>query len=142
MNVEKKPVHVSTGFSASQANNLYGYTAGPCINFYPDGSSSFSRLPLSTRAISIIRVEQTGKDNSTANGGHEHAFCGRAGCDAENQDGQVQADENQCADECDDSFCFQFICEILRERHKFKNVSAFLLRDNADTLLLRISDTF
>ena len=26
--------------------------------------------------------------------------------DAENQDGQVQADENQCADECDDSFCF------------------------------------
>ena len=37
---------------------------------------------------------------------------------------------------------FQFICEILRERHKFKNVSAFLLRDNADILLLRISDTF
>ena len=35
MNVEKKPVHASTGFSASQANNLYGYTAGPCINFYP-----------------------------------------------------------------------------------------------------------
>ena len=30
------------------------------------------------------RIEQTGKDNGTANGGHEHAFCGWAGCDAEN----------------------------------------------------------
>ena len=29
MNVEKKPVHVSTGFSASQANCLHG------INLYP-----------------------------------------------------------------------------------------------------------
>ena len=54
------------------------------------------------------RIEQTGKNNGTANGGHEHAFCGWAGCDAENQDGQIQADENQCADECDDSFCFFF----------------------------------
>ena len=95
MNVEKKPVHVSTGFSASQANNLYGYTAG--LIFPPATEHACDEHN---------RVEQTGKDNGTANSGHEHAFCGRAGCDAENQDGQVQADENQCADECDDSLCF------------------------------------
>ena len=62
------------------------------------------------------RVEQAGKNDGTADGGHEYALCSRAGRDAENQDEQIQADEDQCADECDDPFYFFPVhMQILRE---------------------------
>ena len=51
-------------------------------------------------------LKQTRNNHSTGNRSHQHVFAGRICEESENQGDQVHAGEQDCAEQCENTFCF------------------------------------